>query len=458
MDVAGKRIVVVGLARSGIAAAGFLASRGARVVATDRKPEGELEAEALSLKGLGVELEAGAHRAETFTGADMVVVSPGVPWDLRELASARARGVPVMAELELGFRFLPGPVAAVTGTKGKSTTTAALGAMLREMGRDVRVGGNIGQAVTGLVDGATSRTQFVLEVSSFQLEGVDTFRPHVAVFLNLSTDHLDRHPTFEDYARAKARVFRNQTAEDWAVVNAEDPRVMALAGLGQARQVTFHPGGPPDADPDRDAAYFTGDDAEMRLSARRGTLFRRSEVRLPGAHLASDLLAAAAAARLMGAAPEAIARTVRTFAGIPHVLERVAELDGVAFFNDSKATNVEAARRSLEAFPGPVLAIIGGRFKGGDFSDLCPVLEAHGKVVFAIGEARHRVRDALSTVVPVFDCASLEEAVELAWEEAERGDTVLLAPACSSFDMFKDYADRGDSFKRIVQALVEKNQ
>jgi UDP-N-acetylmuramoylalanine--D-glutamate ligase len=458
MDVAGKRVVVVGLARSGIAAARFLASRGARVVATDRKPEGELEAESLSLKAAGVELEAGAHRAETFTAADMVVVSPGVPWDRRELAAARARGVPVMAELELGFRFLSGQVAAVTGTKGKSTTTAALGAMLKEMGRDVRVGGNIGEAVTGLLDGATSLTQFVLEVSSFQLEGTDTFRPHVAVFLNLSTDHLDRHPTFEDYARAKARIFKNQTSGDWAVVNAEDPRVMALAGLGQARQVGFHPSGPPTPDPDSDEAFFAGDEAQVRLSAKRGTLFRRSEVRLPGAHLTSDLLAAATAARLMGAAPEAIARTVRSFAGVPHVLERVADLEGVAFFNDSKATNVDAARRSLEAFAGPVLAIIGGRFKGGDFADLAPAMEAHGKAVFAIGEARHRVRDALGAVVPVFDCASLEEAVELAWEESERGDTVLLAPACSSFDMFKDYADRGDSFKRIVNELVERNK
>jgi UDP-N-acetylmuramoylalanine--D-glutamate ligase len=416
MDVEGKRVVVVGLARSGIAAAGFLASRGARVVATDRKPEGELPPQALSLRGKGVTLELGAHREATFTGADAVVVSPGVPWDLRELATARARGVPVMAELELGFRFIPGPV----------------------------------------VDGATERTQFVLEVSSFQLEGTDTFRPQVAVFLNLSTDHLDRHPTFEDYARAKARVFRNQTDEDWAVVNADDPAVMSLARLGAAKQVGFHPQGAPADDPDRDESYFAGDEAVARLGAKRGTLFRRSEVRLPGDHLASDLLAAATAARLMGAAPEAIARAVRSFAGVPHVLERVAEIGGVAFFNDSKATNVDAARRSLEAFAGPVLAIVGGRFKGGDFAELRPALEAHGKAVFAIGEARHRVREALSSVVPVFDCASLEEAVDLAWEQAEPGDTVLLAPACSSFDMFADYAERGNAFKRAVAGVLAK--
>jgi UDP-N-acetylmuramoylalanine--D-glutamate ligase len=456
MDVEGKRVVVVGLARSGIAAAGFLASRGARVLATDRKPEGELPPEALSLRGKGVTLELGAHREATFTGADAVVVSPGVPWELRELAAARARGVPVMAELELGFRFIPGPVVAVTGTKGKSTTTAALGAMLKEMGRDVRVGGNIGQAVTGLVEGATARTQFVLEVSSFQLEGTDTFRPQVAVFLNLSTDHLDRHPTFEDYARAKARIFRNQTDEDWAVVNVDDPAVKALAQLGAAKQVGFHPQGAPSEDPDRDESYFAGDEAVARLGAKRGTLFRRSEVQVPGDHLASDLLAAATAARLMGAAPEAIARAVRSFSGIPHVLERVAELRGVAFFNDSKATNVDAARRSLEAFAGPVLAIVGGRFKGGDFADLRPAFESHGKAVFAIGEARHRVRDALSPVVPVFDCGSLEEAVDLAWEEADAGDTILLAPACSSFDMFADYAERGNAFKRAVAAVLSR--
>jgi UDP-N-acetylmuramoylalanine--D-glutamate ligase len=361
-----------------------------------------------------------------------------------------------MAELELGFRFIPGPVVAVTGTKGKSTTTAALGAMLKEMGRDVRVGGNIGQAVTGLLEGASERTQFVLEVSSFQLEGTDTFRPQVAVFLNLSTDHLDRHPTFEDYARAKARIFRNQTDGDWAVVNADDPAVLSLAQLGAARQVGFHPRGAPSDDPDRDESYFAGDEAVARLGAKRGTLFRRSEVQVPGDHLASDLLAAATAARLMGAAPEAIARAVRSFAGVPHVLERVAEIGGVAFFNDSKATNVDAARRSLEAFPGPVLAIVGGRFKGGDFAELRPALEAHGKAVFAIGEARHRVREALSSVVPVFDCGSLEEAVGLAWEQSEPGDTVLLAPACSSFDMFADYAERGNAFKRAVAGVLAK--
>ena len=241
MELEGKDVVVVGLARSGIAAASLCARLGARVVATDRKGPGELPPEVMNLEKQGVRLELGGHRMETFTSASMIVVSPGVPSTMPELQAARAAGVPVVAELEMGFRMLKGTVAAITGTKGKSTTTAALGAMLREAGGDVRVGGNIGQAVTGIVDGSTDATTFVLEVSSFQLEGTDTFRPRVAVFLNLSADHLDRHASYEEYAQAKARIFANQTADDWAVVNADDPTVLELARKGRARTVAFHP-------------------------------------------------------------------------------------------------------------------------------------------------------------------------------------------------------------------------
>ena len=246
MELAGKQVVVVGLARSGIAAAEFLVRRGARVVATDRRPAHELQAEAVTLAERGVRLALGGHGRETFTAADLVVVSPGVPWDLPELAAARRAGVPVMAELELGFRHMPGRVAAITGTKGKSTTTAALGAILREAGRDVRVGGNIGDAATGLLDGTGEATVFVLEVSSFQLEGTRQFRPDVAVFLNLSPDHLDRHASFEEYARAKARIFANQTERDWAVVNADDktndppaPAADATAGFRCTRVIGY---------------------------------------------------------------------------------------------------------------------------------------------------------------------------------------------------------------------------
>jgi len=452
VELAGKQVVVVGLARSGIAAARLCARRGARVVATDRKTKEQLPAEALSLEREGVRLELGGHRRETLRQAAVVVVSPGVPSTLAELESARAAGVPVMAELELGFLLLRGTVVAVTGTKGKSTTTAAIGAMLREAGGDVRVGGNIGEALTGIVEGSTEATTFVLEASSFQLEGTETFRPHVAVFLNLSADHLDRHPSFEEYAQAKARIFRNQTEDDWAVVNADDPVVLGLARATRARKVAFHPlPSPPEI---KAGAWFDGSAARLRSDEGDQTLFDRGDVRLPGDHLASDLLAAATAARLMGATPEAIRRAVRAFAGVEHVLERVAEVEGVVFFNDSKATNVEAARVSLEAFAGPLLPILGGRYKGGDFALLAPALAARGKAVLAIGEATERIAEALSAVVPVVPCGSMREAVERGFALAALGDTVLLAPACASFDMFEDYAARGRAFKDEVRRLA----
>ncbi|HUG53327.1 MAG TPA: UDP-N-acetylmuramoyl-L-alanine--D-glutamate ligase [Vicinamibacteria bacterium] len=459
VELAGKQVVVVGLARSGVAAARLCARQGARVVATDRKGPGQLPAEVMSLEKDGVRLELGAHRKETFASASLIVVSPGVPSDVPELQAAREAGVPVLAELELGWRLLRGTAAAVTGTKGKSTTTAAAGAMLREAGGDVRVGGNIGQALTGIVEGSTAKTVFVLEVSSFQLEGTDTFRPHVAVFLNLSPDHLDRHASFEEYAQAKARIFANQTEEDWAVVNAFDPAVLALARRGRARKVAFHPlgSGSPALEEAAGAAFFDGAAARLRANGRDEVLFDRADVHLPGDHLASDLLAAGATARLMGAAPEDIRRAVRAFAGAEHVLEKVAVIRGVAFFNDSKATNVEAALKSLEAFASPVLPILGGRYKGGDFALLAPALRARGKAVLAIGEATPRIAEALAGVVPVVPCGSMAEAVERAFALAVAGDTVVLAPACSSFDMFEDYAARGLAFKDEVRRLVESS-
>ena len=453
---AAASVVVVGLARSGIAAAAFLARRGASVVAVDKKREDELPNEALALRDAGVRLQLGGHRRETFARASMVVVSPGVPWELAELEAARQAGVPVIAEIELAFRHLKGRLCAITGTKGKSTTTAALGAMLREAGIDARVGGNIGAPLVGLVEGSTDATAFAVEVSSFQLEGIVRFRPDVAVWLNLSPDHLDRHPSLAAYVAAKARVFTNQRPEDWAVVNADDPVVLREARRARARQLPFRVTGEPLAA--GDGAFFAGDAACLRKDGAEETLFARADLSLPGAHLHGDMLVAAAAARLMGAPAEAIARAVRGFRGVEHVLEHVATVDGVAYYNDSKATNVEAARRSLEAFDTPVVVILGGRYKGGDFGELAPPLRLHGRAVVAIGEAAERISSALGGAIHLKRAPSLKEAVLQARSLAQPGDVVLLAPACSSFDMFKDYADRGDSFKRIVLELVERNK
>jgi UDP-N-acetylmuramoylalanine--D-glutamate ligase len=449
---AARPLVVLGLARSGVAAAEFLARRGASVVAVDRKSEAELPAEALALRQAGVRLETGEHREATFTSASLVVVSPGVPWELPQLEAARRAGVPVIAEIELAFRHLQGRLLAVTGTKGKSTTTAAAGSMLRAAGFDARVGGNIGTPLVGLVEGSSPQSVFVVEVSSFQLEGIVSFHPQVAIWLNLSPDHLDRHPTLEAYVAAKARVFENQAAGDWAIVNADDPVVLARARSHAARLLPVQASGEP---LHGDGAFFAAGQARLRLGGREETLFERAAVMLPGAHLAGDLLFAAAAARVLGAPPEAIAAAVRGFRGVEHVLELVATIDGVDYYNDSKATNVEAARRSLEAFDRRVHLILGGRFKGGDFADLLPALAQRGSRVLAIGESRRRIEAALGARIAVEDCETLEVAVERARAAARPGEVVLLAPACSSFDMFSDYADRGRAFKTAVRSLLD---
>jgi UDP-N-acetylmuramoylalanine--D-glutamate ligase len=446
MDMAGQVVVVVGLARSGVAAARFLAKRGARVVATDTKGAGELEDEVLSLAKEGVRLELGGHQEGTVLGADLVVVSPGVPWDLPILKAARDKGTRVIGELELGSRFIEGPIAAITGTKGKSTTTAALGAILEEAGLSCRVGGNIGGAVTSLLDGASRETIFVLEVSSFQLEGTASFHPKVSIFLNLTPDHLDRHGDYPSYAAAKARIFENQEPHDFAVVNRDFPEVLSFARRGAAQIVTFSESG--------GDAFFLGDEAIFVWAGRREVLFSRSSLQVKGSHLALDLLAAAVAARLLGAPQEALARALRAFGGREHVLEPVAEVRGVRFVNDSKATNVDAALKSLEAFPPYVIPILGGRFKGGDLSLLREPVRTRARVVLAIGEAQAQIAEALSGTVRVVACSSLEEAVSRAFQEAKSGDVVLLAPACASFDMFVDYAARGKAFKAAVLKIA----
>jgi UDP-N-acetylmuramoylalanine--D-glutamate ligase len=323
--------------------------------------------------------------------------------------------------------------------------------MLRSDGGDVRVGGNIGEALIGLVSGSTPATRFAVEVSSFQLEGIRTFRPDVAVFLNLSEDHLDRHASFSEYAAAKGRIFENQRHQDWAVVNADDPRVLEIARAARARLLPFRPTGPQPAG--APGAFFESGEARLRTDAGTETLFALSSVQLPGPHLAGDLLAAAAAASALGASPAAIAQAVASFRGAPHVLEYVATVDGARYFNDSKATNLLAARKSVESFEGPVLLILGGRYKGGDFAELAPALRAHGKAVLAIGEAQERIVSSLRGVLPVHPCGTLAEAVTRAHGLAAPGDTVLLAPACSSFDMFPDYAARGRAFADEVRRL-----
>jgi UDP-N-acetylmuramoylalanine--D-glutamate ligase len=449
-DVKNKRVTVVGAARSGIAAAELLARRGARVTLSETQTEAPGTGPLLAL---GVDLELGGHRTETFAGADLVVLSPGVPPIQEAVQAARARGVPVIAEIELASRWLQGRVIAITGTKGKSTTTALTGRMLEAAGFKVTVGGNIGAPLSAQVSLSTPETLHVVETSSFQLEQIDRFHPWIAVMLNFSPDHLDRHPDVQAYGAAKRRIFENQDAGDWAVINADDPAVLDLARRGRATKRLFA----------RETAIAEGTVVDGgwivdRQPAADRRLVPLDAIHLLGAHLVTDVMAAATIGAIAGAAPAAMTAAVEAFRGLEHAMELVALVGGVRFVNDSKATNVESARRSIESFERDLVPIIGGRFKGGDFRLLREPLKARARAVVAIGEARALVRQALDDVVPVHEAASFEEAIVRAYGIAKPAGVVLLAPACASFDMFRDYAERGRKFKEAVARIAQGGQ
>jgi UDP-N-acetylmuramoylalanine--D-glutamate ligase len=403
------------------------------------------------LRAAGVEIELGGHIESTFTSADLVVTSPGVPCNQPVLEAARKAGVPVIGELELAFRWLRGKVVAITGTKGKSTTTTLTGRMLEAGGRRVLVGGNIGHALSAHVEASTEDTIHVVEVSSFQLETADTFRPWIAVLLNFSPDHLDRHMTVEAYAAAKAQIFARQTDEDWAVLNADDAAALAMGADGRARQLLFSVSGGI-----RDGIVVHGNAIARRQGSRVEPLVPLSSIRLLGPHLVADVVAAAAVAWLAGIDSAAMTRAVEGFGGLEHALEPVGEVGGVRFVNDSKATNIEAARRAIESFGDGLVVILGGRFKGGDFRDLLAPLEARHATVIAVGESRPRIVEALSDRVSVREAADMSSAVRTAFATATPGSTVVMAPACASFDMFRDYAERGRVFKQEVARLQEE--
>jgi len=446
-DVERKRVVVVGGGRSGKAAAALLVSKGAHVVLSDTAQS--LDG-AEDLRALGVAIELGPHRADTFTGADLIVASPGVPLDQEALIAARRAGVPVIGEIELASRWLSGRVIAITGTKGKSTTTTLAARMLTEAGFDVTAGGNLGTALSAQVALSRPSSLHVVEVSSFQLEATETFRPWIAVLLNLADDHLDRHGSLEAYGRAKARVFANQTPADWAVVNADDPAALALARGARARRFDFGVSAAV-----QEGVSVAGGSIVRRTAVGATPLLPLTAVRLPGKHLLSDVLAAAAVGSVAGVPPAAMRRAVETFPGLEHALERVAEINGIRFVNDSKATNVVSARRAIESFDRGIVAIMGGRFKGGNLGELRDSVASRVDAIVAIGEATPLIHTALSDVVAIHDATSMPDAVRTAFGLARAGGVVLLAPACASFDMFHDYAERGRVFKDEVRRLEE---
>jgi len=440
-SVNGARVVVMGAARSGMAAAELLMQRGAKVTLADVKPEVDGVSD---LRERGIALDLSTNDPAALVEADLIVMSPGVPVELPAVARARARGVPVIGEIELASRWLRGRIVAITGTKGKSTTTTLVGRMLKAAGQRVLVGGNIGVPLSAQVADSTEDTVHVVETSSFQLETTSTFHPWIAALLNFSADHLDRHPNEHAYGAAKARVFANQTADDWAVVNADNPPALQLARIARARLLPYAVANIDDA-----AIFADRDFIWQRTSEGRTPLVPLSAIELTGRHMLSNVTAATAISCAAGATGDAMSRALPGFTGLEHVMEPVATIGGVRFVNDSKATNIDAAARSIESFDR-VVAIIGGRYKGGAFEDLHGPLAARGRAVVAIGEARPLISAALAAVVPCVEADSMAEAVAKAHDLARPDGVVLLAPACSSFDMFTDYADRGRTFKNEV--------
>jgi UDP-N-acetylmuramoylalanine--D-glutamate ligase len=446
-SVRGKRVTVVGAARSGVAASYLLAQRGATVTLSDLRPA---IPEQDALRAAGVRLELGSQGAATLTRADIVVLSPGVPSALPVITEARAAGVHVMGELELASRWLRGRVVAITGTKGKSTTTTLTGRMLEAGGHHVLVGGNIGHPLSAQVEASRHDTIHVVEASSFQLESVETFRPWISVLLNFSPDHLDRHGSLDEYAAAKSRIFLNQTPADWAVLNADDGAVAPMAAAAVSRRLMFSM-----SDSLASGVLVRGDEIVRRTADGDQPLVPLSSIRLLGRHLIADVLAASAVASLAGVDAAAMTQAVESFTGLEHALEPVARISGVTFVNDSKATNVEAARRAIESFDSLVV-IMGGRFKGGDLGELTAPLRARGATVVAIGEARDLIAATFGGVIDVRQAGDMGAAVRMAFACAAPGAAVVLAPACASFDMFGDYAERGRVFKQEVGRLEQE--
>jgi len=462
MKLADRKVHVVGLGRSGEAAARFLRERGARVWCSDSKTAGEVGPETVRrLTEAGCALRLGPQKPGDFLGADLVVVSPGVPTDLPPLQEALAAGTPVIGELELAARFLEAPVVAVTGSNGKTTTVSLIDHMLQAADIPHWTGGNIGRPLTGFlladpaIPGPGVPRVVLAEVSSFQLETIERFRPWVSIWTNLSPDHLDRYPDMEAYAEAKARIFLNQTDRDTAVLPHEDAWLNAHPDRVRARVLPVARGGGVDPGP---GAVLESRHVRLRLE-RDGPLERYDTERFPlvGRHNRENLAMALLAARLCGAAPDVLQRALESFRGLEHRLEWVGERGGVRFYNDSKATTVDSVVCALASFEGPVLLLAGGKDKGGSYAPLRGPLRQRARLLCLYGQAAGRMEKELAGSCPVLRVDDLEAAVRSAARSARSGDTVLLSPACSSFDMFRDYEDRGERFKQIVRRLLREN-
>lgn len=451
MELRDKKVLVVGLGRTGEATADFLLRRGARVTISEKKTAAELGPPLAAWTGRGAAVETGGHRPASFLEADLIIPSPGVP-PLPEFRAATDKGIPVLSEIELAFRFLKGSIIGITGTNGKSTTATLLHRILKEAGRKAYLAGNIGTPLLSFVDKSRADHIYVAEISSFQLEYIDAFRADLAVFLNISQNHLDWHETFESYFGSKKKLLTAQRKEDRAVLNRDDALVWRLRD--EARSDVF---GFSRKRPLRRGCFVRDGWVVVRDRDERKVLPIK-DIRLPGLHNQENVMAAVLAAHLTGVAAAQIRASVKAFDGLEHRLERVLSVRGVRFVNDSKATTVDATLKALQSFDAPIVLILGGKDKGADFAPLRRAVRSKVKKVILVGAAKDKIRKALAGAVPMEDARTFPDVVPLAFAAASRGDVVLLAPACTSWDMFRNFEERGRAFKRAARRLARTFQ
>ena len=447
MNFNGKKIVVIGMGKTGIATARFLANQGAKVAVTDEKPPGKWDAE-FELMAKEKWLEIGKYNTDILADAAMVVPSPGVPPANNLLVAALKMKIPVISEIELAYRYLNVPIIAVTGTNGKTTTTTLLGEIFKQSGKKVFVGGNIGNPLIEYVEKSAKDDFVVAEISSFQLQWVEKFRPHVSILLNVTSDHINYHGSFAEYLRIKSRIFAQQTENDLAILNAADPAQKGLGGKIRAKLAQFSSKGEMES-----GIFLKNDKIIFRMPDFGEEVYPLNLIKLSGMHNVENVMAAIIAARFCGCPQGSINACVAAFRGLPHRIEFAGEKNSVKFYDDSKGTNVGSVVRALDTFAQPVILLLGGRDKDGDFETLKPLLTTKTKNVILFGEAQNRIASLIGDDVPKLKEPRLRDAIETAYKSAKPGDIVLLSPGCASFDEFRDYKERGDHFKEVVRNL-----
>ncbi len=450
--IIGKKISVLGMAMSGVSCAELLKKIGAQVFVSEIKGRELLTPQINQLKELGIDFEAGGHTPKAILEKDFIVVSPGIPPDVPILSQAENSGIPIFSEIEVAFWLTDAKIIAVTGSNGKTTTVTLIGEILKQDKRECQVGGNIGIPFSTIVEKVSPNGFLVLELSSFQLERIEEFKPYISSVLNITPDHLDRHPDLKSYAEAKLRILENQTEDDFAVLNADDENSLKLASYGRSQKAFFSV-----QKELKEGAFIQKGKLVSRWNGKEREIIDANQIGIKGPHNLSNASAACAICSILGITSQSMQKALKDFKGVEHRLEEVATISGVSFVNDSKATNVESVWYALQSVTPPIILIAGGKDKGGDFSKLRELVQKHVKVLILIGEAKKKLKDALGDLVPTLHSDSLEEAVELGFKEASCKDVVLLSPGCASFDMFEDYQHRGNVFKSCVKNLVQNH-